>query len=337
MSLRVDYIVEPRKWNEFIVTYAPQSLFQSWLWGEVQRKIGNTVARFGFYEGGTLMGVAQTVLVSARRGTFLHVRHGPVLADDTLALWRFVLAHLSSEAKIQRCLFVRMSPLIAENDKTKELFQTLHTVPSAIHRMDGEYCWVLDLSPSEEALLAGMRKSTRYEIRKGQKDGVRVFATSDPKRLTAFFDLYKATSTRHGFVPHSGIREEFEVFAKENQATLYLGEYRGRVTAAAIVLYVAHQAIYHHGASVQSQTPVSPLVQWEAIREAKKRGMKVYNFWGIAPYDSPKHPWRGITLFKKGFGGREIRYMHAHDLPISPWYVIPRTIELVRRVSRGYD
>ena len=196
---------------------------------------------------------------------------------------------------------------------------------------------MLDLGPSEDAILAGMRKTVRYEIRHAEKDGIEVFSTTNPEYLKEFFALYAQTSTRQGFVPHTGIREEFEVFTKKHQAVLYLGKAGGQTLSAAIILYYGNQAIYHHGASVPSKLPVSSVIQWEAIREAKKRGMNVYNFWGIAPENSLKHPWRGITLFKKGFGGREINYIHAQDLAISPMYVLPRTVELVRRISRGYD
>ncbi len=330
MSLRFDSVSEPSVWEGFVITHAPQSLFQSWLWGEVQRKLGLEVGRFGLYDGDMLRGIAQTVRVSARRGSFLHVRHGPILDSLDPALWKFAVDRLCEQAKRQNCLFVRISPLLTN-------VLPLRTIPSAIHRMDGEYCWVLDLEPSEDALFAAMRKSTRYDIRKAQKEGGSVISTRDPRLVSEFFDLYKATSTRHGFVPHSGIGEEFEVFVRAKQATLYLGKYQGKTVAAVIILYYGNQAIYHHGASIHSEIPVSALVQWQAITDAKKRGMNVYNFWGIAPDDSLKHPWRGITLFKKGFGGREVKYLHAQDIPVSPWYVFPRTIELVRKKLRGYD
>lgn len=330
MTLRFEEFQDRAAWELFVVKHAPQSLFQSWLWGEVQKKLGNKVSRYGLYNGDRLCGVAQIVLVRARRGSFLHVRHGPILDSLDPELWKYAIDHLCEMAKKQGCLFVRISPLVTQT-------LPIRSVPSAIHRMDGEYCWVLDLASSEDELLAGMRKTTRYDIRKASRDTVSVVSTTNPKYLKEFFALYEKTSTRHGFVPHSGITEEFEVFAKERQVTLYLGKYNGKTTAAAVVLYYGHQAIYHHGASVYSESPVSALVQWEAIKDAKKRGMKMYNFWGIAPDNNPKHPWRGITLFKKGFGGREVQYIHAQDIPVSPMYIVPRTVELVRRKLRGYD
>lgn len=323
-------------WEKFLGMYAARSLFQSWLWGEVQIKLGVKIWRLGFYDGDTLIGIAQVMKVKAKRGTFLHVRHGPILVEQKKEYWKQVLSHMIDLAHRAGAWFIRVGPLIENTQNNHVLLSSLGFRPSAIHAMDAEFCWILDLTQSEEQLLAGMRKTTRYEIKLAQKLGVTVEQSTDPRDLHAFFRLYKETSDRHRFVPHEGIGEEFKVFAAENKAVLLLGKYQGNSIAGAIVLFYGNQGIYHHGASISSKIPVSYLVQWEAIREAKKRGMNVYNFWGIAPEDKINHPWRGITLFKKGFGGREIEYIHAHDFAVSPFYVIPRTIETIRRLSRGY-
>lgn len=325
------------QWEWFVLRVSPNALFQSWAWGDVQKRMGANVSRYGIYEGKELQGVFQTVDVRARRGSFLHVRHGPVLYAPSYVLWQATFRFLREEAGRRHLWFVRMNPVLADTPELRHIFSQNGLVAAAIHRMDGERCWVIDLSKSSEELLSDMRKTTRYEIRRATKERVEIFSTADPKHLKDFFALYEQTSARHGFVPHSGIREEFEIFTKKNEALLYLGKADGTIRSAAIILYYGHQAIYHHGASVPSKAPVSHAIQWEAIQDAKKRGMKVYNFWGIAPENSTKHPWRGITLFKRGFGGREIDYMHAQDLPISPFYVLPRGVELIRRLSRGYD
>ncbi len=323
-------------WENFLLTHAPLSLFQSWPWGEVQERIGQHVWRLGFYDGTVLIGIAQIMKVAAKRGTFLHVRHGPIFKEQKKEYWKSVISHIVDLARREGAWFIRVGPLIEDTPANRTLFTSFGLKPAAIHAMDAEYCWVLDLDESEEQLLANMRKTTRYEIRQAQKLGVAIEESTDPKKMDAFFLLYKETSARHGFVPHEGIREEFEVFAGKNNALLLLGKHDGKMLAGAIILFYGNQGIYHHGASVSSRIPASYLVQWEGIKEAKKRGMKVYNFWGIAPENNIKHPWRGITLFKKGFGGREVKYIHAHDLPVSPLYVIPRAVETIRRLSRGY-
>ncbi len=336
MTITHKFVDDPAIWETFLAAHSPQSLFQSWLWGEVQKKLGSTVHRWGFYQGGALVGIAQTVFVRARRGAFLHVRHGPVFARQNTSLWVSALAMLKDVARKERAWFVRISPLLFPTRELMETFSLLKLTPSPIHAMDAEYCWVLDIDAPEETLLRNMRKTTRYEIRRAMRLGVTVSKSANPDDLKHFFRLYEETSSRHGFVRHTGITEEFDVFSHEGKEMLFTAAYRDDVIAAAIITMYGNQAIYHHGASQTTNVPASYLIQWEAIREAKKRGLKLYNFWGIAHENKPNHPWRGITLFKKGFGGRSIAYIHAHDLPISPWYMVTKCIESTRRIMRGY-
>lgn len=337
MTYTIQPIDDQSAWEWFVLQKCPQALFQSWMWGQVQERMGVSLHRYGVYEGEQLRGVFQTVYIRARRGSFLHIRHGPIVPIENIDMWQVVFSFLREEGLRLGCWFIRISPLIDVDKAAMHWAKTFHLKSAAIHRMDGEQCWVLDLSPDTEQLLSAMRKTTRYEIRRAEKEGVKVIKTTDPKYLSEFFHLYEVTSVRQNFVPHTGIEEEFQIFAKKQQAMLYIGKHDHKTIAAAIILYYGNQAIYHHGASIPSHIPASSLIQWQAICDAKNRGMSLYNFWGIAPENSPKHPWRGITLFKKGFGGREIQYMHAQDLAISPLYVIPRLVETSRRILRGYD
>ncbi len=336
MSYDLLPITSQNKWNSFLLEYGQHSFFQSWLWADVQAKLGYSIWRYGIFEGKIMRGIALVVKVSARRGSFLQIRHGPVFDSQNKKKWEWFLTQMKVLAKNQRVWFVRLNPLIENTTENRQFFKALGLRPAAIHAMDAEYTWVLSLNKSEEELLGDMRKTTRYEIKRAISACVTVKKTTDPAELKHFFRLYDETMKRQDFVPNRGISEEFEMFAIEGKALLLLGSYQGKVCAAAMVLFDGNQAIYHYGASTRSDVGVSYLVQWEAIREAKKRGILLYNFWGIAPEDKPNHPWRGITLFKTGFGGHLEEYIHTHDLSISPLYVICRGVETWRRWSKGY-
>lgn len=336
MKLRINTISDRLIWEHFWQTHAPQALFQSWLWGEVMRRQSIPLTRFGLYDGSSLMGIFQVVTVRARRGSYLHLRHGPIFVTQKMPYWRSVLTSLQSLAYQERAWFCRMSPQIDDSPANRTQLVSLGLLPSVVHEVDAERCILLSLVQSEDQLLSGMRKTTRYEIRRAEKIGIRVVSSIDPADLDKFFDLYQQTSKRQHFVEHRGIREEFEVYSKEGKAVLLLGYHQSALLSAAIILFSGNQVIYHHGASIPTKLPVSYAVQWEAIRMAKKRGFAWYNFWGVAPEGSPSHPWHGHSLFKRGFGGSEKVTIHAYDFVTSGYYRLTRAIEWWEERRRGY-
>lgn len=336
MNLTIKTIDDKHIWESFIQIRSPYALFQSWLWGELQKALGRNVNRYGFFNDTSLVGIAQTIQVEARRGTFLHIRHGPIVHSDDKTTWQEIIHFLKIKAKERGAWFVRMSPLLGDTPQNKTMFETLGCRSAPIGAMDGELCWVLDITRAEAELLMNMRKTTRYEIRQAQKLGVVIQSSTDTKDIGDFFVLYDATAKRHGFVKHTGISQEFEFYAKNNQAVLYKAYYEKKLIAAAIILYYNRQAIYHHSASLPTKIPAMSLLLWKAMCDAKKQGCSRFNFWGVASADKPHHPWRGITLFKKGFGGEEVRSLHAWDLPVSPFYILPYAVESLRRLRKGY-
>ncbi len=335
MKLEVHTVSDRGSWERFWQQHGPRALFQSWLWGEVVKKQGYPLWRFGLYEGSSLVGIAQVAKVQGRRGTYLHVRHGPVLPMRS-PHWEAFIAALESLARQERAWFARVNPQIEDTPGHRAFFQQFRMIPSVLHEVDAERCLLLSLDQPESELLACMRKSTRYEIRRAETKGIRVTRSTNPVDLAVFFRLYKETSKRQHFVPHRGIQEEFELFASEGNAELLWVHDQGRALCAAIILFSDGQAIYHHGASIPTKLPASYAIQWEAIRMAKNRGMRWYNAWGVAPADDVSHPWYGHSLFKRGFGGVEVVTMHAHDLRFSPLYSITRSVEWVQERLRGY-
>ncbi len=329
--MNIELITHNKQWDDVLFRFASHALFQSWEWGEVLEKTGDSVQRYGMWKRKECVGIFQVVKVLARRGSFLHIRHGPVLKEYTEETISSFTEFMKIRAKQEHVLFFRVNPLIPES--FQQSFASAGYKPAAIHAMDAEVCWVLPLDSPLDAIFSQMRKTTRYEIKKAERMGVRVYRSDD---LSQFFALYKETAKRQGFVPHKGIQEEFDVFSRNDHAVLYYAEYEGRVIASAIILFFGGQAIYHYGASLRGSPSGAHLIQWIAIQESKRRGMKLYNFWGVAPSESVSHPWKGITLFKQGFGGEESRYLHAQDYPVSPFYCIPRCIEAIRRIKKGY-
>lgn len=73
-----------------------------------------------------------------------------------------------------------------------------------------------------------------------------------------------------------------------------------------------------------------------AILDAKEKGLKFFDFWGIAPENAPKnHPWAGFTKFKKTFGGFPVAYCGTHDIILNPLkYHLYQSARKLNRLAR---
>lgn len=175
---------------------------------------------------------------------------------------------------------------------------------------------ILDISKPEQELLNQMHYKTRYNIGLADKKGIKI--RKDKKLFDEFWKLMQETTKRDKFRPHP--KEYYRKMLEIPGIELFVASYKDKIVAANIVVFYKKQTIYLHGASdYEHRNLMAPhLLQWEQIKEAKKRGCLEYDFWGI---DEKKLP--GVTRFKKGFGGREISYPGAYDLIFQPlWYKI---------------
>lgn len=327
------------EWRLFINEVSPHTFLQTWEWKLSQEVLGNKTYNLGIYNGDKLIGVAFVYKIMARRGSFLFCPHGPVVKENKDEAFIQLFAYLKDLAKKEKVDFIRISPLEIKTDASVKLFKNNGFRDAPLH-MHPEHAWILDISITEEELLKNMKKRTRYSITKAQKDGVVVVGSDKLDDIESFYNVYMETAERQDFVPFSRdyIKKEFEIFSKEKNILIFFAKYNDEVIATAMIIYCNGSGFYHHGASTRNHTavPASEFLQWQAIREAKKRGMNLYNFWGVAPEDSVNHPWLGLSRFKKGFGGFCEEYIHAQDYPITMKYWLNFAVETFRRIKRRY-
>ena len=344
-NLNIQNIDEKEIWEDFLLQCKEKTFLQSWNWGEFQKKMGNKIWRLGVFLNNELVATSFIYKVVAKRGTFLFLPHGPNIKskvkNQKSKILEIIVDQLKKIAKEEKASFIRIAPIWARTREHKEIFKKLGFKEAPIH-IHPELTWQLDITLSEKELLMGMRKTTRYLIRQGlkQKD-LQIIKSKDAKEIEIFNKLYQETVRRQHFVPFSlnYLKNEFLTFLRDDQILVFLAKYKKETIAAGIFLFWQGIAFYHHGASSQKypKIPASYLLQWEAIKEAKKRGCKVYNFWGIAEsgLKNKKHPWWGLTLFKMGFGGERKEYVKTQDLPLSKLYWFNFFVEKIRKIKRG--
>lgn len=337
-KITVKNITDKGVWEKFILSNNEANFLQSWSWGEFHKALDKQIFRSGFFENNKLIGVMLSVIEPARRGRYLTVPGGPIIDWENKKLINVFLEEIKRISKENGCVFVRVRPQLKSDEFSKNIFKNLGFVKAPMH-LHAELTSQLDIAKSEEELMQQMRKATRYEIRKGTKEGIKISASKDEKEIKKFYNLQIETAKRQRFVPFSYkfLHEQFKIFAESENALLYKAEFGNKLLAQAFIIFYNKEAVYHYGASTDEgrRHPGAYLIQWEAIKEAKKRGMTRYNFWGVAPLEKSDHRFAGLSLFKRGFGGTDFQYLPARDLIINkPRYLLNYLIESFRKIIR---
>jgi Acetyltransferase (GNAT) domain len=156
----------------------------------------------------------------------------------------------------------------------------------------------INLTQSEDELLANMTKTCRWTVRKAEKNGVIIEEASD----LGFADEYSAqlneVFAKQDLVPHFGV-ERVRALIRHVHPTGMLLMLRardpgGRCIATGLYPGYNRAAFFWGGASWREHQKLYPneLLQWHAMKYWKSRGLQVYNL-------------VGTMEFKQKFGGRQ--------------------------------
>ncbi len=309
-----------------------KEFLQSEEWLRLQEATGKEIIPFS--EGNFVAnGIVHTLPIV---GQYLYVPRGPIVDNFQFSIFNFqtALEQLIQKAKEKSCRWIRIEP------ETEEVLgaikkSTPYKIVKAPRDMQPREILVMDITASEEELLAQMKGKTRYNIRLAEKRGVKVFETREEKYIQAFLDLITATSGRKGITSHP--REYYQNFFQvlpESICQLFVAEFEGGIIAANIVIMYEGMATYlHGGTSDVSRDVMAPyLLQWAQIKAAKRLGYHTYDFGGVRT-DSSAHSWKGITKFKQGFAPNALpkQYPGAYDIVLDkPKYVFYRILQRLR-------
>jgi len=337
-EITIKNIIDKETWEEFVLSKNESNFLQSWSWGEFHKALGKIINRTGFYEKSKLVGVMLSIIEPARRGKYLTVPGGPIIDWGNKKIVNEFLKQIEIIAKENNCVFIRVRPQLKSDEFSKKIFKDLGFITAPMH-LHAELTSQLDITKPIDELMIQMRKTTRYEVKKAIKENVKIITSNDEKDIQKFYDLQIETAKRQKFVPFSYkfLHEQFKVLAKFGNVLLYNAKFEGKLLAQAFVIFYGKEAVYHYGASTDEgrHYPGAYLIQWEAILEAKKRGITRYNFWGVAPENNFNHRFSGLSLFKRGFGGEDFEYLHAQDLIINkPRYLVNYLVEFLRKKLR---
>jgi len=338
MSLTMRDITDMAIWNNFVTAHPEANFLQSWQWGEFQASRNREILRRGVYDKDELIGIYTGHVEPARRGKHIEIAGGPIVDWSHDEAVKTLFDDMRAKAKEMHCVFVRVRPQREDSAEARADLQKIGLKPAPMY-LSVELAGILDITKSQDEIMADMSQSLRRKIRKAEKENIVVEVSQKVDDIDEFYRIQLETAKRHDFFAFGKtfLEKQFEAFTKTNNAALYTARLNGEVLAQNFMIFYGNEASYHYGVSTALGTKHSgaPLLHLKAMQDARERGIKRYNFWGIVDENDTEHRFYGVSLFKRSFGVSELRYLPAHDLVVNKIaYLKTLVIETARRRHR---
>jgi len=194
-------------------------------------------------------------------------------------------------------------------------------------KLDGFNCKkeltiVIDLTKDLETIWNNIDKNIRYEIKRAQRDGIKIFRNQG---YEIFYKIYRS------FIQKKGLKSYFDFFgfgstdldSMKKNGTLFVAEYNGEILAGTLVLEGDFCIESWLGATKRFEAKnnaekrliarADRLIDWEIIKYAKEKGLREFDLGGIwseeeADKDITK---KGINEYKSRMGGEVVtRYSY---------------------------
>lgn len=321
---------DPPAWDVFVEAQNGHIL-QTSRWGALKRRFGWQDQIISIGENSEIQAGA---LVLYKRlplrlpGSLAYIPRGPVIDWRNTSTVQTLMRALDRAARSRGAFALKIEPDELDTPRLREQLAALGFRPSP-QAVQPPRTILVDITGTEDEILARMSQTTRRKVRTGAKKGI-VVRRGTAGDLDTFNALMGITGARNEFGVHSPAyyRVTHELFAPDH-AALLLASYQGKDLAGLIVFALGDTAWYFYGASSNEERERMPTyaLQWEAIRWARERGCTTYDLWGIpdedeaileAQFQGRSDGLWGVYGFKRGFGGEVVRSIGTWDKVYNP-------------------
>jgi lipid II:glycine glycyltransferase (peptidoglycan interpeptide bridge formation enzyme) len=313
-------VTDAATWDTFVTTADHRAFPQLWAWGDLRLGAGWRPLRLavGPDHEHPQAGV-QLLLrrVPLSGWSLAYAPRGPIGALDDPAVRDALIEALRAAAEDERIGRVRADPETTERDPFGTAL--LQAPWRAAPKVQPPTTRLIDLTADEASLWSALGKKHRQYVSKAGREGITIerldpHAGADAAAATlADFDrIYRHTGDRAGFavrVP-TYYRRVWDAFAADGRARLSFAVRDGERVATIFHLICGDRVAEVYGGMTEAGagSRANYLLKWEAIRSMQAEGLRTYDLWGLAT--------GGIRRFKEGFGGTEVTWVGARDLPL---------------------
>ncbi len=328
-EIKISDEIQAPDWDAFVASVPGGHHVQTSLWGQVKALLGWRVARVVVTDRKRIVAGAQ-LLIRAMPfvGAVAYLTKGPLCASEDVGLAERVIDEVCQVSRASRVWLLAIQP----PNNGQAVVSLLHSRgfrPSSLE-LAPTATILLDLAPDLDDILARMKRQTRQNIRRSEKQGIVVHEGTE-RDLGTFYDLYVATSRRQGFpvYPEQYYAWMWQVLKPHGYIKLLLAKYEAQVVSALLLVPFGDTVIAKilGWSGLHADRRPNEALFWASIQWAKSHGYRCFDFEGIDPTgarailrsESLPGSWQhSPDFFKHGFGGQVVLYPEAYDRVSSP-------------------
>lgn len=307
--------------EKFLCSHPYSSLWHTKDWVAFQAKNGNSGIYFGAADDNNEIMAAGIIQLRHRSiFKFGYIQGGILYKKDRLTceLYNTIIGGLKKIAKENKLIHFFIDWIVPHNDNDAAFLRSMPHHNFNVKPIIPKFTNILDITKTDDELLAQMKPKGRYNIKLAEKKGV-IVREGTPEETEEFYHLLEITTQRDGF--HANGLEYYKSFITDLRfARFMVAVYENEIIAGGIFTYSGKQALYYYGASANHKRNVMApyLLQWEALRYGKTKGCTYYDFMGIADPQNGSDALAGVTDFKLKFGNGVTQFLPAYDIIFNP-------------------
>lgn len=283
-------------WNRHLERCPRANLFHSWSFGEATAAVeGFDIRRGEVLANSKVIGLVQ-LYTKRMAGFCLQVKtiQGPIFDKSAILPEQVaVLKEIKKAYPIWKLNWCSLMPDLPDSEAVRAILSD-----TGLNRVMAGYqtAW-LDLSRSEDTLMARLDGKWRNQLRKAMQSGLTVTFSDDPSWLLDKYEQHKRDIAYSG-PPASVLRR-----LRKNEIFVATAALDGNPVAAVLFVRTGLCATYQVGWSSQDKRQENPhnLLLWIGILELKMRGVMAFDVGGMDKNTAP-----GVAHFKAGLGGLPI-------------------------------
>lgn len=196
----------------------------------------------------------------------------------------------------------------------------------------------IDLTPTSDDIFAGISKSTRKNIRRGEKRGLTVRLGTEAD-ISTFYRLHQKTNQRHDFriLSQQYFTTMWQIFHPHGYVQLFVAEYQGEPVSVrwCMLFGDTFTTLYSGWSGAYSKHFPNEVMHWTMMQWAKTHGYRVYDLYGldldvarrlVQGHELTEEQMLSWSSFKTRFGGT------AHIFPPAYEYI---AMPPLRQISRS--